>query len=66
MLATIVDTVELAKLRGLTLERLKTAPRILPALYQNSHSLQGDDLVFQFLDIATLAFSTALSFVKEA
>lgn len=71
LLATIADTVELAKLRGVTFERLKTSARVLPALYQKSQSLQGE-LVFQFLggldveDGEASLFPAGLTFVKDA
>lgn len=64
VIALIDDTMELAKLRGLTLERLKTAPHILPALYQQSHSLQGDELILQLTPEPTF-FLSALAFIKE-
>jgi hypothetical protein len=60
------ETLELAKLRTVTLERAIWAGRVLPALYEQSWSLQGE----QSLDILTLAMTIGkvdamMPFVKE-
>jgi hypothetical protein len=60
------ETLELAKLRTVTLERALWAGRVLPALYEQSWSLQGE----QSLDILTLATTIGtvdkmLPFIKE-
>jgi hypothetical protein len=43
--------VDLAKIRGVTLERTNGVARVLPAIYQRSWSLQGE----QVLDIRYVA-----------
>jgi hypothetical protein len=60
------DTLDLAKLRSVTLERSTWAGRVLPALQEQSWSLQGEptpDLRHLVLDLATLA--SMVQFVKE-
>jgi hypothetical protein len=42
LLRTLVDTLELARLRMVTLERTNGIARVLPALYARSWSLQGE------------------------
>lgn len=41
----LADTIELAKARLVTLETLPLAPRILPAIYTQSWSLQGEAVI---------------------
>jgi hypothetical protein len=60
------ETLELAKLRAVTLERALWAGRVLPALYEQSWSLQGE----KALDIRALANSIGkvdamIPFVRE-
>ena len=60
------DTLDLAKLRSVTLERSTWAGRVLPALQEQSWSLQGEptpDLRHLVLDLATPA--SMVQFVKE-
>ncbi len=64
--ALLRDTLELAKLRGVTLERSTWAGRVLPALQEPSWSLQGEatpDLSHLVLNLSTTA--SMLQFVKE-
>lgn len=42
---TLIDTMELARIRAVTLERLPWAGRILPALYFQDWSLQGKPII---------------------
>jgi hypothetical protein len=45
LLAVVEDTFRLAQERAVTLERVPLAPRILPALYVNDWSLQGEPVL---------------------
>jgi hypothetical protein len=73
VLATLRDTVDLAKIRGVALEHQPYAARVLPALYQQSWSLRGEDVIdfskFPFelasTAIADQAFAS-LRFVKDS
>ena len=47
VLATLRETLDLAKIRAVTLERTNGVARVLPALYEQSWSLQGE----QALDV---------------
>jgi hypothetical protein len=47
VLATLRETLDLAKIRAVTLERTNGVARVLPALYERSWSLQGE----QALDV---------------
>ena len=42
LVAVVEDTFRLAQERAVTLERVPLAPRIVPALYVNDWSLQGE------------------------
>jgi hypothetical protein len=65
LLKTLTETVEMAKLRLVTLEHTLGAARVLPAAYEQSYSLQGE----KALDIRFLAqvkaFDALLQYVKE-
>jgi len=60
------DTMELARLRAVTLERTNGIARILPALYEQSWSLQGEK-VLHFNDSVRLAgnLTTFAAYVKD-
>lgn len=60
------DTMELARLRAVTLERTNGIARILPALYESSWSLQGEK-VMQLSDRVNQvsAFSVFAAFIKD-
>jgi hypothetical protein len=65
--ATLVETLELSRLRAVTLERAVWLGRVLPALLEQSWSLQGEETP----DITKLAMPLSaarnyLQFVKEA
>ena len=65
--ATLVETLELSRLRAVTLERAVWLGRVLPALLEQSWSLQGEET----MDITKLAMPLSaagnyLQFVKEA
>ena len=64
LVAVVEDTFRLAQERAVTLERVPLAPRILPALYVNDWSLQGEPVfdVSAFLDRVDPA--AAMTFVK--
>jgi hypothetical protein len=57
LLATLKDTLALAKIRPVTLEITPGYGRVLPAIYQNSHSLQGEKV----LDLSTVLRSADLT-----
>jgi hypothetical protein len=57
LLATLRDTADLARVRGVTLERQPYSARILPVLYQQSWSLRGEDV----FDFSNFAFSAELA-----
>ncbi|MHB9005650.1 MAG: hypothetical protein ACYDC1_01825 [Limisphaerales bacterium] len=66
VVAALGGVFELAKLRGVTLEANHGAGRILPALYAQSWSLQGEK-VFDVRWAAIKAdFKAAVTYVKEA
>ena len=70
LLATLRDTTDLARVRGVTLERQPYAARILPVLYQQSWSLRGED-VFDFSKFVLSAglmdkSLNSMRFVKDA
>ena len=65
MLDTLLDTMELAKLRGVTLERTTGAARVLPALYEQSWSLQGEPVLDLRWVKDHLDLSAVLPYVKE-
>ena len=69
LLATLRDTADLARVRGVTLERQPYPARILPVLYQQSWSLRGED-VFDFSKFALTSELTdkslySMRFVKD-
>jgi len=60
------DTLDLAKIRAVTLERTNGAARLLPALYEQSWSLQGEKVFDLAATLAVAAKSEAmLQFIKE-
>ena len=62
----IEQTLELAQVRMVTLERLAGEGLVLPALYTRSSSLQGSQYYLEFSKLAELATSfVATPFVKE-
>ena len=65
LIETLEETLDLAALRLVTLERTNGIAAILPALYESSWSLQGEK-VFHLPDsvLATPALS-AISYVRE-
>jgi hypothetical protein len=66
LLATLLDTMDLATLRLVTLERTNGAARVLPALYTQSWSLQGEPaLDFRFVAGANYVPSALAAYVKE-
>lgn len=64
---TLEETLELAKLRLVSLERVALAGRVLPALQVNSWSLQGDEPALDLSTIVSLLAdeSKMVRFVKE-
>ncbi|MES2525064.1 MAG: hypothetical protein V4617_20365 [Gemmatimonadota bacterium] len=63
---TLQDTLELAKLRLVTLERTIGAARVLPALYAQSWSLQGEQVLdFNVFADVTRPLSTYAAYIKE-
>ncbi|NRP85244.1 hypothetical protein GFPCMMHI_01129 [Ensifer adhaerens] len=66
MVDLLAETLELAKIRAVTLETTNGAARILPALYQRSWSLQGEK-VLDLRFIAEKAYNKAAvaAFVKD-
>lgn len=64
IVATLEETLELARFRGVTLERTNGIARILPALYEQSWSLQGEKV----LDLSRLVANeipASSAYVKE-
>jgi hypothetical protein len=60
------ETLELAKLRAVTLERSTFFGRILPAVQEQSWSLQGEEtLDVKFLATKLSAAANALAYVKD-
>lgn len=66
VIATLDETLELAKLRTVTLERTLGAARVLPALYLQSHSLQGEKAIDLRFVNQIAALDATLRYVKEA
>jgi hypothetical protein len=65
VLDTLVDTLELAKLRGVSLERTTGTARILPAWYEQSWSLQGEPVLdFRYVKEHMVTAAT-LPYIKE-
>lgn len=63
---TLEETLELAKMRAVTLERTNGIARILPALYQQSYSLQGEkSLDFGALPAVSSNFADMTAYIKE-
>ena len=64
--ALLEETLDLAKLRLVTLERTDGAARILPALYAQSWSLQGEKVLdFSFIAEKAYVVSAVAAYVKE-
>jgi hypothetical protein len=61
--ATLLETLELAKLRAVTLESVIWVGRLLPALYFSDYAVQGE-VVAPFLEFAAKASARELDFVK--
>jgi hypothetical protein len=62
----LMSTLDLAKLRGVTLERVPWGGRVLPALHEQSWSLQGELTLDLARLVTVLASPTAMAqFVKE-
>lgn len=60
------DTAELAKLRAVRLEHTAFAGQVLPALYVQSHSLQGEEVLdFSELVTAEVAINPSLHYLTE-
>ncbi|MEP6618805.1 MAG: hypothetical protein ABJE47_05805 [bacterium] len=66
VLETLIDTIELAKLRAVTLERTTGAARVLPALYEQSWSLQGEPALDLRFVKQNAVVSATLQYVKES
>ncbi len=65
VLALLQQTLDLARLRLVTLERTNGIARVLPALYEQSWSLQGEQVLNpRFLDKAA-RIDTLATFIKE-
>jgi hypothetical protein len=66
LLGTLLETLDLAKQRLVTLERTNGAARVVPALYAQSWSLQGEPaLDFSYLTAATAVMAAVPPYVKE-
>jgi hypothetical protein len=66
LLRTLLETLDLAKARLVTLERTNGAARVLPAIYQQSWSLQGEPaLDFKFVSGVNYVATAVAAFVKE-
>ena len=66
LLETLLDTLDLAKLRLVTLERTIGTARVLPALYQQNYSLQGEPaLDFRFVSGTNYIQSAIAAYIKE-
>jgi hypothetical protein len=62
----LTSTLDLAKLRAVTLERAPWLPRVLPALLEQSWSLQGEETIDLRLVLTKLASTDQMiRFVKE-
>ena len=64
LIDTLADTLDLAKIRAVTLERTNGVARLLPALYEASWSLQGESA----FDLAAIVadISAILPYVSES
>ena len=66
IVATLEEALELARLRGVTLERTNGIARILPALFEQSWSLQGEKaLDFAGMIGSKLDLAAISPYVKE-
>jgi hypothetical protein len=66
LLQTLLDTLDLAKSRLVTLERSNGPARVVPALYAQSWSLQGEPaLDFRFVSGVRYVNSAVAAYVKE-
>jgi hypothetical protein len=65
LVATIREAFDLAKLRGVTLERDHGAGRVLPALYARSWSLQGEKVLDLRYAALKADFRSAVTYVKD-
>jgi hypothetical protein len=65
LIETLEETLELAKLRAVTLERTNGIARILPALYEKSWSLQGEKVLDFKINFAAAAESDFTAYVRE-
>ena len=64
LVETLEETLDLARLRLVTLEKTNGIAAILPALYESSWSLQGEK-VFRLTSEITAASSLAAAYVRE-
>lgn len=64
LIETLEETLDLARLRMVTLERTDGIARVLPALYESSWSLQGEK-VFRLTNDIQAAPVLAAAYVKE-
>jgi hypothetical protein len=66
LLETLEETLELAQMRAVTLERTNGIARIVPALYEQSWSLQGEQ-VLNLKDVVqeVTALSSAAAYIRE-
>jgi hypothetical protein len=62
---TLAETLELAKLRAVTLERTIWAGRVLPALMEQSWSLQGEKVLDPSVFLAKAPADIQMHFVRE-
>jgi hypothetical protein len=63
---TLLETLDLAKLRLVTLERTNGIGRVLPAMYTQSWSLQGEPaLNFKALVGVEYATSAVAAYIKD-
>jgi hypothetical protein len=65
LLETLTETLELAKLRTVTLEHTLGAARVLPAAYEQSYSLQGEKVLDLRAVAQVRALDALLKYVKE-
>ena len=66
LVATLTDTLELAKIRAVTLERTNGIARVLPALYEQSWSLQGEKVIDWSVLGLKPNFAAVSPYVKES
>ena len=67
LIETVSEALTLSRIRGVTFEKLSTGsmvPRLLPAIYTNSWSLNGSDLVVDW-GMAVGPLTHSMQFVKE-